>query len=442
MTANLEKQFFNWILRNPNHFRIVMGFYFENEDIRFVYDVIRNEYMSSEDKQVPSSKEIISLVQLKDKAGRIPDEFIKALLKFNPDDYREEYITTRFNAWVLYYSATNGLMESYEDVKNIDKTDINAVKAAISRIRENMDEGLNVQVNKSSLGLDFDDPDAHDQDTEHNKITSGFACFDTITEGGFDRKTFNVWMGAPGAGKSLTLQNIAVNAVNAGYNVAYISLELSEKKCMKRIGSMRLEIPISEYTELAKDRAYMKERIEFINKRNSDSLFDARPGKLFVKEYPSGSATISDIEMYVKQVREEAGVDIDMLIIDYIQIMGCEKGVDRNMLYLKGEHLAVGLRAIAQRHNLACITATQIAKDKYGANDMSLNDMPESKAIADTADSVWGIILTPQMKLDSVYHWKWLKLRDCSSDYARIRFQFNKQFLKLHSDEYMASDVI
>ena len=37
----------------------------------------------------------------------------------------------------------------------------------------------------------------------------------------------------------------------------------------------------------------------------------------------------------------------DSLIIDYIQIMGTEKGVDRNMLYLKGEHLSVGLRAIA-----------------------------------------------------------------------------------------------
>ena len=89
------------------------------------------------------------------------------------------------------------------------------------------------------------------------------------------------------------------------------------------------------------------------------------------------------------------------------------------------------------------LTITQSAAGMMGQfADMALNDMPESKAIADTADSVWGIILTPQMKLDSVYHWKWLKLRDCSSDYARIRFQFNKQFLKLHSDEYMASDVI
>lgn len=240
---------------------------------------------------------------------------------------------------------------------------------------------------------------------------------------------------------SLWMQNLAVNAVNAGYNVAYLTLELSDKKCLKRIGSMRLDIPIAQYTELAKDKEYMRERIQEITRRNSDSVFDSNPGKLFIKEYPSGSATLSDIEKYIKQVKEEAGLSIDLLVIDYIQIMGCEKGVDRNMLYLKGEHLAVGLRAIAQKHNLAALTATQIAKDKYGANDIQLNDMPESKAIADTADMVWAIILTPIMKLEGKYHLKHVKLRDCSTDYERIGFTFNKATLKISNDHYIESTL-
>jgi len=240
---------------------------------------------------------------------------------------------------------------------------------------------------------------------------------------------------------SLWMQNLAVNAVNAGYNVAYLTLELSDKKCLKRIGSMRLDIPIAQYTELAKDKEYMKARIQEITRRNSDSVFESNPGKLFIKEYPSGSATISDVEKYIKQVKEEAGLTIDLLVIDYIQIMGCEKGVDRNMLYLKGEHLAVGLRAIAQKHNLALITATQIAKDKYGANDIQLNDMPESKAIADTADMVWAIILTPIMKLEGKYHLKHVKLRDCSTDYERIGFNFNKATLKITNDHYIETTL-
>ena len=197
---------------------------------------------------------------------------------------------------------------------------------------------------------------------------------------------------------------------------------------------MRLEIPIKEYNDLAKDREYMRERINTINKRNNKSgIFEEsdKKGKLYIKEYPSGSATLSDIEQYIKLVYEKLKINIDFLVVDYIQIMGCEKGVDRNMLYLKGEHLAVGLRALAQKYNLACLTMTQIDKSKYGANMIALNDMPESKAIADTADGVWAIVRTPLMKIDKIYHLLPLKLRDNETDYDRVRFEYSNVYLRI-----------
>lgn len=441
MTANLEKIFFNWILKNPEHFKNVQGFYFENEHIKFVYDCIRNEYLASNDKVVPGKLEITNLVKLYDKTDKISLDFIKALLKIDFNEYREEFVLPRFKAWVLHQSTISGLVNAIEDIKGLDQTDYNKVLEAVAKVKTKIEDATTVQLEKGSIGLDFDDPDSHDQELAINKITTGYQCVDQILEGGWDRKTLNVWMGSPGSGKSLTLQNVAVNACNAGYNVAYISLELSDKKCMKRVGSMRLEIPIKEYTEKAKDKEYIKERIAEMNRRNGDGVFESKPGKFFIKEFPSGTATLTDIKKYLKQVKEEAGIDIDLLVIDYIQIMGCEKGVDRNMLYLKGEHLAVGLRAIAQQHNLACLTATQLAKDKYGANNIELNDMPESKAIADTADTVWGIILTNLMKAEGKYQWKWLKLRDNATDYERVQFLFNKNFLRLHTDTYVESSL-
>jgi len=437
MTANIEKIFFNWVLKHPEHFKNVQGFFFENEDIKYIYDCVRNEYLASADKIVPGKLEITNLVKLYDKTDKISTDFIKALLKIDFNEYREEFVLPRFKGWVLSNSIIAGLVNSIEDVKGLDKTDYTKVQEAVSSVRSKIEDAINIQLDKGSIGLDFDDPDSHDQELAINKITTGYKTIDQILEGGWDRKTLNVYMGSPGSGKSLTLQNLGVNAVNAGYNVAYISLELSDKKCMKRIGSMRLEVPIAEYTEKAKDKEFIKERIAEMNRRNGDGVFESKPGKLFVREFPSGSMTLSDIRKYLKQVKEEAGIDIDMLIVDYIQIMGCEKGVDRNMLYLKGEHLAVGLRAIAQQYNLVCLTATQLAKDKYGANNIELNDMPESKAIADTADSVWGIILTNLMKAEGKYHWKPVKLRDNATDYERIGLLFNKSYLRLHSDYYI-----
>lgn len=444
MTSNLEKIFFNWILLNPENFKYVHGYFFENENIKFIYDSIRNEYLSNinKDDVVPSKKEIINIVQLYDTKNTIETNFVKSLLKFEKDDIRDVFIKPKFEAWVKSNILLNGLLDSYEKIAGIDKTNLDEVDNIISFIKNNMENSTSVKLEKTDIGLDFDDLDAHDQLEEQNKITSGYKTFDTITHGGWDRKTLNMFMGAPGSGKSMTLQNIAVNAANVGYNVAYITLELSDKKSLKRIGAMRLEIDINEYAEKVKDKDFLKEKIKEINNRNNGGgIFEYKPGKLFVKEYPSGSATISDIEDYLKQVKEETKLDIDLLIIDYIQIMGTEKGIDRNMLYLKGEHLSVGLRAIAQKYNLACVTATQIAKEKYGANNIELNDMPESKAMADNADMVWAIILTPLMRAESKYHWKHVKLRDCDTDIERIGFEFNKKYLRLYNDFFIESTL-
>jgi replicative DNA helicase len=184
------------------------------------------------------------------------------------------------------------------------------------------------------------------------------------------------------------LQNFGVNVANAGYVVAYVTLELSEKKSLKRIGSMRLEIPISEYNEIAKDKEFMKRKITEMNEKYGN-MFSQSNGKIYIKEYPSGMAGVMDIENYVKLVYELTGKKIDFLIVDYIQIMKPDQSLKiDNMLYLKGKHLAEGLRAIASKYDLVCLTATQISKEKYNANDIILSDLPESKAIADTADTV------------------------------------------------------
>jgi virulence-associated protein VapD len=217
MTSELEKVFMNWVLKTPEHFKNVKGYYFENEDIKFVYDIIRNEYMGSLDKIVPSKTEILTLVKLFDKTDKIQSDFIRALLKIDWDKYRDEFVVPRFKAWVLSNSAITGLVDSYEKINNLDKTNINNVQEVISDIRGIIDDSFNIQLDKGSIGLDFDDVESHNQELEVNKITSGFPCFDKITEGGWDRKTFNVLMGGPGSGKCcINLTKITVKNKRTG----------------------------------------------------------------------------------------------------------------------------------------------------------------------------------------------------------------------------------
>lgn len=235
---------------------------------------------------------------------------------------------------------------------------------------------------------------------------------------------------------SMWLHNIACNIADSGANVLVITLEMSSKKVMKRLGSMRLKINVDEYEEKSKDAVFMKQRINNIKSQASGgSLFNNKAGKIFVKKYNTSDCTVTDIDNYIKKFEEVKRLKVGVVIVDYINIMSIEKGFDvTNMLYLKGKHLAEGLRRLGDKYDCAIITATQTDKSVWGASDIKLGDIPESKAIADTADSVWGIIRNPEMKRNNIYRLKILKLRDGEHHEEQVRFDFNTKFLTMEND--------
>ena len=95
---------------------------------------------------------------------------------------------------------------------------------------------------------------------------------------------------------SMWLQNIATKLVDSGYNVVFVTLGMASRKCMKRIGSMRLKIPVDQYDTFSKDSMFMKQKInEVKNLTPSNKLFDGgKPGKLFIKKYPTSDCTVTE----------------------------------------------------------------------------------------------------------------------------------------------------
>lgn len=235
---------------------------------------------------------------------------------------------------------------------------------------------------------------------------------------------------------SMWLYNIACNAANQGKNVAVITVEMSQRKVMKRLGAMRLRIDVDKYDEISRDTTFIKNKINLL-KNNNNGLFNTdSPGKIFVKKFNTGDCTISDIDNYLTKLEEIKNVDLDLVVVDYINLMSVSK-INKdigNNLYLKGKHLAEGLRYLADKFNLALITATQVDRAVWGANDIKLNDIPESKAIAETSDVVFAIIRNQEMKKHNKYRLKILKLRDGDHKEENILFDFHPQFLVIEND--------
>ena len=237
---------------------------------------------------------------------------------------------------------------------------------------------------------------------------------------------------------SLWMQNFAVRAANLGNNVLYITLEMSEKKVLKRLGAMRLNIPINDYDEISKDKEFMMKKINAL-KNSSDDLFEKKIGKIITKFWAAGTATVNDFDFFIQKLKDKANIKIDFIIIDYITLIAPVKGVSGDNLYSKGKSIAEGLRAIAAKYDCPVLTAVQVAKDAWNASDITLESVPESKAIAETADVFWAIIRTDEMKKINLYRCKLLKQRDGDFSKSQFRINLNSKYLTLENEVFLDS---
>lgn len=237
---------------------------------------------------------------------------------------------------------------------------------------------------------------------------------------------------------SLWMQNFAVQSANMGHNVLYITLEMSERKVMKRLGAMRLHIPINDYDTLSKDTEMIKKKIANLSKTSGGSdLFDKKVGKIITKFWAAGTATVQDFDNYIQKLKEKKEIKIDMIIVDYITLIATAKGALADNLYTKGKSLAEGLRAVGAKYKCPVITGVQVAKDAWNASDITLESVPESKAIAETADTFWAIIRTEEMKRQNVFRFKLLKQRDGDFSKSQMRVNLNPTYLTLEGDQFL-----
>lgn len=239
---------------------------------------------------------------------------------------------------------------------------------------------------------------------------------------------------------SLWMQNFSIKSADMGYNVLYITLEMSERKVMKRLGSMRLKIPINDYDEVSRDTSAMKKKISRLGKKKgSGDLFDKNVGKIYTKFWAAGTATVEDFDNYIQNLKEKKGIKIDLIVVDYITLIASGRNGNSDTLYTKGKLLAEKLRALGAKYESPVVTGVQVSKDAWNSADITLESVPESKAIAETADTFWAIIRTEEMKRQDLFRFKLLKQRDGDFLKSQIKINLNTKYLTLENDDFVDS---
>lgn len=445
MTVSLEKIFFAFIIENKRFMPMVDKYFFKNREIEFVYGVIRTYMLSKDNVTTPSPRQILEMVKLEDKEDMISKEILKAMLSINLKEYDDDFIIPRLNSWIMSNRIKNAIVDVIDVSREIEgsMTDFESITKSVEKIKEivNNASSQNFIEDNEDLGSDFDDVESHSQDTASNKISSGIPTMDHILGGGFDPCTLNILMAETNNGKSLWMQNLAVKSANMGNNVLYITLEMTEKKVMKRLGAMRLSVPINEYDNLSQDTEYMRDRIDSLKRTTNsgfgDDLFEKKVGKIYCKFWAAGTKTVNDFDEYIAKLQDRKGIKIDFIVVDYIELIAIPKNQGGDSLYIKGKLAAEGLRALGAKYNCPILTSVQVAKDAWNSMDITLESVPSSKAYADTADSFFAIIRNAEMRRQNLYRLKLLKQRDGDFSKSMIMLNLNPIYLTLEDDRFI-----
>jgi hypothetical protein len=198
INANMEKNFFTYILENPFQFKHVNNFFFKNESIQFIYTIVKKEYVES--KNVPSPQQMVDMIKLNDPENNIPDIVIRAVLK-NDISEKKDWVEKRFRAWKMSNLVRDNTSKTIEALRNLDDIDIENVKSVISKIRNLYNDIPLMEEDEDDLGEDFDDPETHKQEISTYKIPTGWSSMDKLLSGGWDMSTLNILMGETNAGK-------------------------------------------------------------------------------------------------------------------------------------------------------------------------------------------------------------------------------------------------
>lgn len=219
------------------------------------------------------------------------------------------------------------------------------------------------------------------------KVAFDIEAFNTRTNGGLPRKTLNIWSAGSNVGKTASLVSLASMYMRRGCNVLYFSNEMSEQMILQRIDANLMDIPINEVASLDKDT--FNSRIMSIKKRQY--------GKCVVKDYPTGTANALIYGNFIAELKLKRGFVPDVILVDYLQITNSNSGSRGENSFTKYKAVAEELRALFIEHNVIGWTAVQLNRNGAKSDNPEMTDVGESFAIAQTADTMWGLSRTEEL---------------------------------------------
>lgn len=291
-------------------------------------------------------------------------------------------------------------------------------------------EAMLVSLQKD-IGLDvYEDPTKVIQDLAAMQGTfkSGWDTLDYKLFGGFGRCELEIFAAASGGGKSVVLQNLAVNFSSRGVRGSYISLELAEELVANRIYGMML------------DTASGKLRQNIQGTHSKIKFLEKTAGGLHVKRLPESITTVNDIEAYLRELMIRTGEKLDYVCVDYLDLLTSDRVGSGDNVFVKDKYVSEELRAMATKLDLTVFTAAQFNRSGVDADQKSQSQISGGISKIFTADNV---IYIDAHKDRGEMVFDFQKTRNSSAVGSRLRMSYNTDSLRVtdHEDVVMEMEA-
>ena len=301
-----------------------------------------------------------SLDILKVEVKKVENEVLQLSIKeqlreaYIASDDDLKYVQEEFSAFCKNQQLKKALLSSVDLLK---AGDYDSIKIMI-------ENAMKVGQNKN-LGHEYNlDIETRYREDNRIYIPTPWERINNLLQGGLGGGDFGLIFGNPGGGKSWTLVALGGYAVKMGFNVLHYTLELGEDYVGRRYDSFFTKIPVNHIMN-------EKEKVE--------EIVPQIEGKLVIKEFPTGRASIHTVESHIKKCISQ-DVKPDLILIDYVDLLSSKrKNVDRKY---EIDDIYTSTKGLARELNLPIWSVSQV--NRAGAKD----DVIEGDKAAGSYDKI------------------------------------------------------
>ncbi len=344
-----------------------------------IYEILQELYDASKPIDFIILTQILRDRGLLDQVGGAA--FVTSLFTFVPTaanaSYYIDILKEKYTLRQIILTCNEFAQRSYEEQENVDAF-LDQVETKIFSIAQSRLGERTFRIKDSVMEALESIEKLYERRGQISGISTGFRDIDQMTDG-LHGSEMIVIAARPSMGKTAFAMNIVEHvALDLKLPVAVFSLEMSSQQIVQRLLCSRARVNLS------------KVRDGFMNENDFHNLTVAASQLAESKIFIDDTAGLSVLELRAKARRLKAQHDIQLIAIDYLQLLRSPTKRAQENRQLEIAEISSGVKALAKELNIPIIVLAQLNRNpeaRKGGKPV-LSDLRESGAIEQDADLV------------------------------------------------------